>query len=414
MVERHEILRTRFAVADGEPVQIVEPPSPMAVGVLDLSDAPDAEERVRTLVEAEGRRTFDLACLPLLVMTLVKTAEERHWLVRASHHIISDAASWTVFMRDLAAAYAALANGQRPALPPLPVQYADYAIWQRRLWARGSARQHAAVDWWQAQVEGLPPTRHLPYRRTRPAGDVTVADGSLRWGLDPDTSGRLDRLGAGEGATYFATRVAALSPVVAALAGTDTVVIGAVFGARPHASLERTFGLFANPALLIVPFDGDLAFRVFVRRVAKILADVQARADIPIRHLAAEMKARHVRLPAAQLVVNVVTPHPPLSAAGIALSWDVEAPRVREGIFLRFNQFRESDGCDLTFDARIWDTAGMIDFRDRVVRFAGEAARNPDARLTTVLSAAGIASAAHRDGNGLPADPVSMVAPAVE
>jgi hypothetical protein len=186
-------------------------------------------------------------------------------------------------------------------------------------------------------------------------------------------------------------RLAAVAPAIAVLARTDTAVVGAAFTNRTHVAAERMFGPFANTATLVVPCDWELSFRAFIGQIVQTVIDVQARAEIPFPQLRAEMEARQVPLPARHLFLHMATPRPPLRSAGLELTWESARRPLPGTINLRFDQCREEKDCRLIFDARIYDTAGMADFSDRIVRFATAAARHADMRLRELVAASGIA-----------------------
>ena len=256
VIDRHEALRTRFGLDGDTPVQIVEAPAPVPLTVVDLSTDDKAEAKLETLVHEEHDRLFDLLAAPPLKLTLVKLGPDRHLFIRSCHHIISDGPSWRVFSRDLCHAYEAIIAGREPSLPALPVQYRDYSIWQRRIWRRGGPKYAEAMAWWKEQLRrepGEPDIRALArYQRSKPATVSELDDWYFFWGIDPESSERLDRLGREHVATYYMVRAATVVPVLASVINRDKVVIGGIFTNRNRSELDDMFGLFANAAPLVL------------------------------------------------------------------------------------------------------------------------------------------------------------------
>src|SRR6185295_12674241 len=166
IVRRHESLRTTFALSGGEPVQIVSPPRPFALPVVGLEETPAPLDEARRLAGAEARRSFDLERGPLWRLRLLRLAAEDHVVLLNMHHIISDGWSIGVFIHELAVLYGAFARGEESPLPPLPVQYADFTVWQRA-WLAGDVLA-AQLAWWRQRLGGALPVLELPLDRPRP------------------------------------------------------------------------------------------------------------------------------------------------------------------------------------------------------------------------------------------------------
>ncbi|HLK57869.1 MAG TPA: amino acid adenylation domain-containing protein, partial [Chthonomonadaceae bacterium] len=208
MVRRHETLRTVFAVSEGEPVQVVREFAPFALPLTDLSTLAPAErqEEAERLMSAEARRPFDLTEGPLFRSVLIRMSAEEHLILLTLHHIVSDGWSQGVLTRELAALYNAFATGQPSPLPDLPIQYADYAAWQRN-WLQGEALERQ-IGYWKEHLSGVQALLELPTDRPRPA--VQTYQGALqRATLSPELSSALKQLGQQEGSTLFMTLLAA-------------------------------------------------------------------------------------------------------------------------------------------------------------------------------------------------------------
>jgi hypothetical protein len=169
IVRRHEVLRTIFSTVDDQPVQVISAALPVTVQIVHHQDlpAPERESEVQRLATAEARRPFDLSKGPLFRATLFKVTEEDHVFLLTMHHIISDGWSMDVFFRELSILYEAFSLGKRSPLPELPIQYADYAIWQQQ-WLQGDVLENQ-LNYWKKQLDGASPTLELPTDRPRPS-----------------------------------------------------------------------------------------------------------------------------------------------------------------------------------------------------------------------------------------------------
>ena len=291
IVRRHESLRTTFAAADGEPYAVVTPPAPFSLPRTDLSGLPEErrEPEAARLAAADGRRPFDLACGPLLRFTLVRLGERRHALLAAMHHTVSDGWSLGVLVRELSALYPALLAGRPSPLPELPVQYADFALWQRE-WLRGEALG-AQLAWWSGHLAGAPPVLDLPADRSRPAfeshrGGLVVRD------LGAGLIGRLEALSRRLGATPFMVLLGAWAVLLARISGEEDVAVGTPIANRGRSELEDLIGFFANTLVLRVDLGalgGSPRFPDLVRQVRESALGAYAHQDLPFERLVEEL-----------------------------------------------------------------------------------------------------------------------------
>ncbi|WP_315888776.1 condensation domain-containing protein, partial [Streptomyces sp. P17] len=217
------MLRTRFVIgAGGEPVQVVDEPGPVRIRLIDLSGVQDPEAReaqVRDTVDAEALKPFDLAADALLRVCLVRVSDEDHVLVLAMHHIVSDGWSIGVLTRELGELYAAAVQGRDAKLPELPVQYADFAIWQRQ-WLQGDVLERQ-LGYWRDQLAGLEPLE-LPTDHPRPA-ERTGNGASLQFDVSPETTAGLRTLAAGTSTSLYMVLLAAFNILLGTYARRDDV-----------------------------------------------------------------------------------------------------------------------------------------------------------------------------------------------
>ncbi|WP_373889692.1 amino acid adenylation domain-containing protein [Massilia sp. MB5] len=285
IVARHEALRTSFVLENGEPVQRIGAADGFVLREdgLDKLDPAEAEAALRRLVQDEAEAPFDLAQGPLLRARLLRLGETRHVLLLTQHHIVSDGWSMGVFLNELEALYGAFAAGAADPLPPLALQYADYAAWQRR-WLSGAVLQ-AQLDYWRQTLQGAPALLELPADRPRPARQ-DYAGAWLPCRLDAALTAQLRALSQRNGTSLFMTLLASWALLLGRLAGQEDVVVGAPSANRSQAESEQLIGFFVNTLALRIDLSGAPS-------VAQLLARVKAQA------LAAQ---QHQELPFEQVV----------------------------------------------------------------------------------------------------------------
>ncbi|HEX8242473.1 MAG TPA: condensation domain-containing protein, partial [Longimicrobium sp.] len=284
IVARHEALRTTFAAADGEPVQRIAPAeeSPFHLVEHDLRADSEAGAKLQRVMAEEAGAPFDLARGPLIRGRLIRLGAEDHVLLVTMHHIVSDGWSMGVLTRELSALYTAFHAGEPDPLPPLPVQYADYAAWQRR-WVEGEVLQ-AQADYWRKTLSGAPELLELPTDHPRPARQ-DFAGAAVGLVLDEALTAGLKALSQRHGATLFMTELAGWATVLSRLSGQDDVVVGTPTANRGRSEIEGLIGFFVNTLALRVDLSGAPS-------VAGVLAQVKARSleaqqhqDIPFEQV---------------------------------------------------------------------------------------------------------------------------------
>ena len=288
IVRRHEALRTAFVSGADGPVQRILPPESFRVDRIDLSSSSTIESDVRAEVDRrmgeEARRPFDLAAGPLVRATLFRLAPDAHALVVVFHHAAVDAWSAGVFLRELGALYAALLRGEEPRLPDLPVQYADFAAWQRG-WLAGEELERQ-LSFWRERLRGAPATLDLPTDRPRPASQE-LAGATHRFSLSAEgaAAARTLATAGGEGATPFMVLLAAFAAVLHRWSGEDDLVVGTPVASRARAELEEVIGFFGNTLPLRTDLSGEPSFRALLARVRTATVDAYAHQDVPFEKL---------------------------------------------------------------------------------------------------------------------------------
>jgi syringomycin synthetase protein SyrE len=279
IVARHEALRTAFPERGGVPEQrIAAAHTPFHLVEHDLRAAPDGRQALHAVLAGEARARFDLAAGPLARGHLVRMADDDHVLLVSMHHIVSDGWSMGVLTRELSTLYGAFRRGGPDPLPPLPVQYADYAAWQRR-WVEGEVLRRQA-EYWQATLAGAPALLELPTDRPRPAVQ-DHAGGALEVELGEALTAELKALGRRQGTTLFMTLLAGWAALLGRLSGQDDVVIGTPTANRGRDEIEGLIGFFANTLALRVDLSDTPAAAELLERVKARALGAQAHQDIP-------------------------------------------------------------------------------------------------------------------------------------
>jgi amino acid adenylation domain-containing protein len=340
IARRHETLRTTFRMAGGQPVQCVAPPEPFVLPVAELAGVPGAAGEVRRLLRAEVRRPFDLERGPLWRLRLLRLGPADHTVLLTMHHIISDGWSMGVFVRELVSLYGAFSRGAAPSLPPLPIQYADFAVWQRGELA-GEALA-AQIAWWRETLDGELPVLELPLDHPRPAVQ-TFRGAKLPVALPAELADRLRALARGQGATLFMVLLAGFQALLHHYTRQTDLVVGTPAAGRNRSETEGLIGLFINNLALRAGLAGDPAFTELLARARRTTAGAYAHQDLPFEKLVEELKPRRdlARSPVFQVMLSLETaaaaaPEPP-AAPGLTLTplaSDVGASRYEWTFFL--------------------------------------------------------------------------------
>ena len=288
IVRRHEALRTVFGSAGGEPVQVVRAPGPVGVPVADLRrlGAEAREAEVLRLAGEEAARPFDLARGPLLRAAAVRLAEAEWAVFFTLHHIVADGWSTGVLVGEVSELYGALSDGREPRLPELPVQYADYALWQRA-WLAGETLE-AQLAWWRERLRGAPPLLELPTDRPRPQV-MDPRSAAVEIDLPPELSRALEGLSRREGATLFMTLLAGLQVVLARYSGQDDVAVGSPIANRTRLEIEKLIGFFVNTLVMRTDLAGDPTVRELLGRVRGATLGAYQHQDVPFERLVEEL-----------------------------------------------------------------------------------------------------------------------------
>ncbi|MFC1431718.1 non-ribosomal peptide synthase/polyketide synthase [Streptacidiphilus sp. N1-3] len=379
---RHESLRTTFDSVDGQGVQLVHPPEGVSLPLPlhDLSELDEESRRtaLRGLLAGERARPFDLRGGPLLRAGLVRLAGEEHVLALSLHHIVTDGWSTSVLLNDLAQLYRAELGSTEPPLAPLPVQYADFAHWQRAVGATETDKQ---LVYWSEQLRHAEPLR-LPTDRPRPA--VRTSNGATaRLELSARTAARLARVGHQRGATLFTVLVAAAQAYLARLSGDTDVAVGTVTSGRDRVETQNLVGFFVNTLVLRSRVEARQPFTAFLDSVRQTVLDAFAHQDIPFERVVDELHP--VRDPSRSplfqvLVVLQNTPAADLDLPGLSVT-EVEA-ELEQAAFDLTLEFAEADSGALhgliTYNTDLFDAATAERMADQLGTLLAAVAEDPD------------------------------------
>ncbi|MHC5860260.1 amino acid adenylation domain-containing protein [Nostoc sp.] len=289
IIHRHETLRTNFITVDGRPIQVIREQGignreQEILSVIDLKHLPTTEKEIVTqqLVQKQAQQPFNLADEPLIRATLVALSETEHALLVFIHHIVSDGWSMGVFIQELTALYNAYSQDQRPSLVPLPIQYADFAIWQRQ-WLQGDVLQ-SQLSYWQQQLANAPTLSSLP--TDRPRGAVQTYHGAYQeFALSKELTVWLKQLSQTESVTLFMTLLAAFQILLWRYSGQDDLCIGTPIANRNRAEIEPLIGFFVNTLVLRTRLDGNPSFRQLLSRVREVALGAYSHQDLPFEML---------------------------------------------------------------------------------------------------------------------------------
>ncbi len=319
IVRRHEALRTSFpsGPADGEPYQEIAPAGPVPLPVIDLGQAPDeAEARIRS----ESLRPFNLGTGPLFRTALLRLNRKRYVLLLTMHHIVSDGWSMEILLRELAVLYGAFAAGRPSPLAELSVQYADFAVWQRR-WLSGEALARQ-LDYWRRQLAGAPAGLDLPTDFPRPALQ-TFNGASCSAGLPSGLAADLRAFCRREGVTLFMLLLAVFDVLLARYAGQEDVLVGSPVANRNRLETEGLIGFFVNTLVFRTDLGAAPGFRALLRQVRENALAAYGHQDLPFETLVEELRPERdlSRSPFFQVLLAVQTDRrEPLRLGGLEIS----------------------------------------------------------------------------------------------
>lgn len=385
LVARHAVLRTAFPLADGKPMQFINAASPVECEVHDLPAGADPVSEATRIVRSLAKEVREnLEKGPLARFAVLRISDSEHWLLRAWHHLLYDAESVLVFMRELAEFYDAACDNRVPDLPE-PERYAEFAIAQREAFGRGTASWQAAFDWYKAKFNSPSNFRGPPLRRPAPKPDAPPADAACQTPpFSKEMMSHVDTLRQRSGATTYLICVAAATALMSRDGDNPDLAFGTYVSHRRRAKFQHTIGDFSNFMAIRLNCDPTLSFADWLSAVETEIAATENHSGSPYQDIVDELHARREPAPDIHLTFTsnfgLRRPRPVRGiefarlapGSGRAMPWgfDFTIQDVEKGLlfFVRF-------------DATLYDPARVKDFLDRLVRFMDAACQNPQLPL---------------------------------
>ena len=367
-MRRHEVLRTRVVVREGEPVQEITAAQGLALAVVDLRALPEEEReaRARQLTEEEAGRPFDLGQGPLLRTVVLQLGREQQVLILNLHHIIADGWSLEVLWRELGRLYEGYEEGKGSPLEELPIQYADYGEWQRE-WLQGGVLEEQ-LSYWKKQLQGLPGMLELPTDRPRPAlqsfrgaKQTTVLPGELAEGLKG--------LSRRAGTTLFMTLLAAFQVLLARASGQVDFAVGVPIANRNRVELEGLIGFFVNTLVMRSELSGEPSFRELLQRVREAALSGYAHQDLPFEKLVEEMQPERnlSHLPLFQVMFDVQnSPMPAWDFGGLRITqMEIETRATKCDLVVSIAEEEQGLVSVIEYNTDLFDAATIVGLQER-------------------------------------------------
>ncbi|HHP7009862.1 TPA: non-ribosomal peptide synthase/polyketide synthase [Pseudomonas aeruginosa] len=382
LVQRHETLRTTFVEHDGAPRQVIHPTLPIAI---EERRPPVAGEDLKGLVETEAHRPFDLQRGPLLRVLLLPLATDECVLVLTLHHIIADGWSMQVLVDELIRVYAALRHDQPPALAELPIQYADFAAWQRQ-WMDGGERERQ-LDYWVSRLGGEQPLLELPSDRPRPQ-QQSHRGRRIGIPLPAELAEALRRLAQAEQGTLFMLLLASFQALLHRYSGQNDIRVGVPIANRNREETEGLIGFFVNTQVLRAELDGQLPFRELLRQVRQAVVEAQGHQDLPFEQLVDALQPERSlsHAPLFQVMYNHQRDdHRGSRFASLGelevedLAWDVQTAQFD----LTLDTYESSNGllAELTYATDLFDASSAERIAGHWLNLLQSIVARPEARI---------------------------------
>ena len=385
IILRHEVLRTNFILVNGEPIQKIAPQLNWDLSIINLEHlwGNDWKSEVKQLAASSVKKPFDLAKEPLSRATLLRLSHQEHILLVTMHHIITDGWSWGVFLRELSALYNAFSKNQPSPLPELPIQYADFAVWQRdRIQDNFLATQ---LNYWKQQLQGELPVLQLPTDRPRP-NTTTFGGAKQYFTLSASLTNALRQLSQREDSTLFMCLLRALNILLYRYTNQEDILIGSPIANRNRAELEGMLGLFVNTLVLRNNLQGNPSFCELLHRVREVTLDAYAHQDLPFEMLVEELQPERdlSRNPLYEVMfVLQNTPSSVQEVSGLTLrTLEFDSGTSQLDIFLSMSESENVlTGC-LEYNTDIFNPTTITQFVNNFQTLLENIVTNPQQRLS--------------------------------
>ncbi|MGF1937819.1 MAG: non-ribosomal peptide synthetase [Nostoc sp. ChiQUE02] len=384
IIKRHESLRTRFLTVDGQPVQVIDPPHTFNLAVVDLREFPQEEQweaEALRLATIDAKQPFDLTTGPLLRATLMQLADVDYRLFLTFHHIIIDDFSiHSVFLPELTALYEAYLKGKPSPLALLPIQYADFAVWQRQ-WLTQEILENQ-LNYWKQQLADLP-VLQLPYDHPRPA--VGTFRGAWQClALSKDLTEALEVLSQHEGVTLYMTLLAAFKTLLYRYSGSEDLVVGTVSARRNRPEIEGLIGYFLNTLALRTNLSGNPSFRQLLRRVREVTLGAYTHEDLPYQKLVQtlQLERNFSQNPLFQVALVQETPMPSLNSDWTKSYLDVQTDTAKFDLTLELDFRPEGIVGRFEYNTDLYEAATISRMIEHFKTMLAGIVANPQQRIS--------------------------------
>ncbi|REJ44215.1 MAG: amino acid adenylation domain-containing protein [Microcystis flos-aquae TF09] len=381
---RHEVLRTNFVTIDGQPTQVIQT-TRETISVVDLQDLPihKQEEKTQQLKQKQATQPFDLAKESLIRITLVVLSETEHFLLVCMHHIISDGWSIEVFIHELTSLYNAYTQNHPANLAPLPIQYADFALWQKQ-WLQGDVLQ-TQLNYWQNQLTAAPPLLSLPTDHPRPAVQSFVGT-QQEFSLSPKLSQALTELSRQQGVTLFMTLLAAFDALLYRYTGSSDILVGTPIANRNRGEIEGLIGFFVNTLVMRTDLSDNPSFSQLLTRVREVTMDAYAHQDLPfemlVEALQPERDLSHTPLFQVAFVLQN-TPKSEIAMTGLTVT-DLPPENTTAKFDLTLAMVNTDDGLKgvWEYNTDLFESSTIERLSGHFLNLLGGIVANPQARIS--------------------------------
>ena len=361
IVQRHEVLRTSFRIINEQPMQVITSSIFLQLPVADLRKYSEDEREtwVLQLAREELRQPFDLIQGPLIRAKLLWQDEDEYVLLLTMHHLVSDGWSMDVLFQELVALYEAFSSNQPSPLPELPIQYGDFAVWQREMLQGYILAEHLA--YWKKQLSGRPSGLELPADHLH-LQDTTSQGSTYYVTLSRELTEALKELSRRERVTLYMTLVAAFETLLYRYTGQDDLVIGTITAGRTQRDTEALIGFFANTLVLRTDLSGNPTFRELLGRVREVILDAQAHQELPFEFMVKELRPERYagRNPLFQVLISLESPLSTLPSGWSISQMEIETGASRFDLALDIKDGPEGLVCSFEYSTDLFDRATIV------------------------------------------------------
>lgn len=361
VIRRHEVWRSSFPVINEEPVQIVHPVLTLKFPVVDLRNLPEPErepEAIRLATE-QALPLFDLSQIPLIRATLIRISDDDYRLYVTLHHILFDGSIYNIFLPELLAHYEAFVADKPSPLAPLPLQYSDFAVWQREHLQTKEVTDQ--MDYWRQQLAGAPASLEIPIDRPRSVIE-SHRGARLPFALSPQLVKDLKALGHREGITFYTVLVASFNALLYRYSGQEDIILGTTVGGKSRKEVQDMLGLFLNSLILRTDLSHNPTFRELLMRVRNVVLEAHMHQDIPLEYLVKELQQerRPGQSPFIQVMLSLEPPLPTLASGWTITQSDVDINTAKLDLYLELDDRPEDFVAWLEYNADLFDEATAL------------------------------------------------------